>query len=277
MHLLMISSSCGGKLRIQAANRRRNSRENRLDDRASRFAAKRRPARRHFVQQKPQRENVGARIEIVAANMLRRHVSGSAADDADDRNAFLSRFRRGIVRRESQSVLGNKFGQAEIEHLRLPALRDENVRRFDVAMNDALGVRGVDGVRDLNPEVENLFDRDRVTVQVLAQRFAVDELHRDERRVVLLADVVDRADARMVQCGRGQRFAAKALQCLRILRHAVGQELQRDRALQPRIGRLVDDTHSSSTEFLQDAKVRNGPVNHDWASVAATGDSTQRV
>ena len=35
------------------------------------------------------------------------------------------------------------LGQTEIEHLGVPALRDKDVGRFNVAMDDTLGMRGV--------------------------------------------------------------------------------------------------------------------------------------
>ena len=111
-------------------------------------------------------------------------------------------------------------------------------------------VRHVEGIRDLHPEIEDLFDRQRLAMNVLPQRLAVDELHGDEWRVVLLADVVDGADAGMIERGRRERFSAKAFQRLRVLRHAVRQKFQGDRAVEPRVDRFVDDTHSASTEFL---------------------------
>jgi len=130
-------------------------------------------------------------------------------------------------------------------------------------MDDAFGVSRIDGIADLDSEIENPLNRERLTMDVLAESLAIDELHGDEGDIVLLADVVDGADARMVESGRGVRFAAKAFQSLRVLSHAIGQEFQRDGTVQPSVDGLVDDTHSSSTEFLQDAEVRNGSVNHE--------------
>jgi len=41
------------------------------------------------------------------------------------------------------------FGQPKVENLSVPALRNEDVRGLDVAMDDARGVRGVQCVRHL--------------------------------------------------------------------------------------------------------------------------------
>ena len=42
------------------------------------------------------------------------------------------------------------FRQTEVENLRLPARGDEDIRRLDVAMGDALLVRRVKSLRDLD-------------------------------------------------------------------------------------------------------------------------------
>ncbi len=96
----------------------------------------------------------------------------------------------------ARDSFGNKFREAKIEHFRLSALRHENIRGFDVAVNDSFGVRRIQSFRYLDPKLQYFFERKRLPVDVTAQSFAVDELHGDERTAVLLADVVDRANAR---------------------------------------------------------------------------------
>ena len=103
-------------------------------------------------------------------------------------------------------------------------------------------------------------------MDMLAQRLAVNKLHGDEWQLVARsAYVVDRADSRMIQSGSCMRFATKTFQCHGILRHILGQEFQRHRTLQPRVVRLINHTHPAGTEFLQNAIVRNGSVNHERA------------
>jgi hypothetical protein len=46
------------------------------------------------------------------------------------------------------------FRQPEVENLRVPAGGDEKIRGFDVAVDDALGMRGIERVGDFNAEVE---------------------------------------------------------------------------------------------------------------------------
>ena len=90
------------------------------------------------------------------------------------------------------------------------------------------------------------------------KRHAVQKLHGDERLAVLLADVVNRADVGMIQRGSGLRFALKAGERLRVAGNLVGQELERDEAVQARVLGFVNDTHAAAAELLDDAVVRDG-------------------
>ena len=47
------------------------------------------------------------------------------------------------------------FGEAEVENFGVAALGDENIRRLDVAVDDALGVRGIERVGNFDGEVRS--------------------------------------------------------------------------------------------------------------------------
>ena len=49
---------------------------------------------------------------------------------------------------------GRNLRQAEVEYLGVAALGDENIRRLDVAVDDAFAVRGVESVGDLDRHLE---------------------------------------------------------------------------------------------------------------------------
>ena len=57
---------------------------------------------------------------------------------------------------------GRRFGEPEIEQLDLAGPGDENVVRFEVAVDDALGVGGIQGVGDLNGDAQSLRERSAV-------------------------------------------------------------------------------------------------------------------
>jgi len=76
--------------------------------------------------------------------------------------------------------------------------------------------------------------------------------------VSLLTDVVNSADVGVVQCGGRLRFPLKPGKCLRVLRHIVSEEFQRNVAVQPRIFGFVHDAHPAAAKFLEDAVVGDG-------------------
>src|SRR6266496_6327899 len=73
--------------------------------------------------------------------------------------------RRGIVDRAQDGALvvhwrisGRRGRDSEIDQLRSPVRRDQNVLRLDVAMEDAGGVGVVERLRDLETDIDGLVD-----------------------------------------------------------------------------------------------------------------------
>jgi hypothetical protein len=159
-------------------------------------------------------------------------------------------------------LFGKQFGQAEIEDLGLAAFGYEYVRRLDVPMDDACGVCDIESVGNLDSKVNNLFNGESLAMDMLTERFTVNEFHDDERMVVLLADIVNGADAGVIESGSGVGLPAETLQRLGILLHIIGEKFQGHDAVKAGVYGFVDNTHSASAKFFQDAIVRNGPVNH---------------
>ena len=142
-------------------------------------------------------------------------------------------------------VLG-KFRDAEVEHLRLTAARDEQIGRLDVAMDDARRVRGIERVGDLLAEIEQIVDRQRTARDARLQRLAFQQLHHHELLAVVLADVVQRADVRMAQRRDDARFAKEAVHRVG---HAAGvgrEQLERHVTPEPRVLGLIHHAHAAA-------------------------------
>ena len=65
-------------------------------------------------------------------------------------------------------------------------------------MDDAPCVRRLERVGDREADLHELRGRERSPRQALLQRLALEQFHRDERRIA--GDVVDRADVGVIEC-----------------------------------------------------------------------------
>ena len=135
-------------------------------------------------------------------------------------------------------------------------------------MNDALGVRRVEGVRHLDAEIQERRKLDGTSADPFAQRLPLEQLHRDEPLALVRVDVVNGADAGMVEGGGCARFALKALERLGRAGQVLGQELEGHGAAEASVLRLVDDTHPAAAELLDDVVVGERLADHSVASGA---------
>src|SRR5947199_2899958 len=76
----------------------------------------------------------------------------------------------------------------------------------------------------------------------------------------------------MAEPGDGARLALEACFSIRILGQMRREHLDRDRALEPRVARLVHLTHASGaqqTDDLKRAEARAGDQIHDYTSISS--------
>ena len=112
-------------------------------------------------------------------------------------------------------------------------------------------------------QVEQTRHVQRPAVDHAVERRAVEQLHGDEVCAVVLVDLVDRADVRMIQGRGGARLAEEALERLRIVRAIRRQELQRHCSRQPDVLSFVYDAHTAGAERFQHPVVGDRLVDHD--------------
>ena len=135
--------------------------------------AERRRARQELVQQDPHRENVAPRVDVQAAHLrlLGAHVRRRA-----DHLAV------GGKERLFRQLLRGRLGHAEVDHLhngQAVVQRDHHIGGFDVAVNDALVVRVLDGVTDIDEQFEPLRGRQTVLVAEFGDGHAFDQFHHE--------------------------------------------------------------------------------------------------
>ena len=103
-----------------------------------------------------------------------------------------------------------QLGDAEIENLHAPVGRDEQVVGLQVAVDDALVVRGGEPVGNLTRVVDGFAWRQRAVLQAGAERFALEQFRDDVGRAVMGADVVNGQDVRVVELPGGARLLLEA-------------------------------------------------------------------
>jgi hypothetical protein len=92
----------------------------------------------------------------------------------------------------------------------MPTLRDEDVGRLNIPVNNTNGMRSVECISDLDANIEHRFDAHWLPCDLMLQCDAVQKFHDDEWLPIVLADLMYRADVGMIESGGGTSFATKA-------------------------------------------------------------------
>ena len=98
-----------------------------------------------------ERVDVGARVDVQAAQLLGRHECRRAKQGPRHRQTF--------ARLGHSEIVGRQFRESEVQHLQLSARRDDDVLRLDVAMNDAGSVGRLQRLRRLDADVHHVGGR----------------------------------------------------------------------------------------------------------------------
>ena len=137
------------------------------------FRIKRRPSGQHFVKQDAERIDVAASVDVETAHL--RLLRAGVGRRADERLEFGEESFLG------EPLLG-RLGDAEVDHLghrHAVVQRDEDVRRLDVAVDDALLMRVLDGVTDLDEEIEPFLGGELVLVAVIGDLDPAHQFHHE--------------------------------------------------------------------------------------------------
>ena len=236
---------------IQLRRRNRIEFENGVKNHRRRCAGKRPTSSRHLVDHDAQGKQIRPGIQFLTASLFRRHVS----DGSNSRSGAGQVHRSGRVLRSPDGFhrhLGTRqLGKAEVQHLQLPAIRNEYVRGFNVAVDDTFRVRGVERICELDTPLHQAIQRHRPGSQAAVQSLALQQFHGDERLLMLVLKPgffhrIDRADVGMVQSRRSAGLKQETIQSVLITRELRRKKLQRHPAPQVEVFGAVDNSHSAA-------------------------------
>jgi hypothetical protein len=155
------------------------------------------PARCHLVENRTEREQVCPRIQLLATCLLRRHISDGAHRRAGAGQEFPRRC-GGHLRDTNARASRDYLRQTKIEDFGVAQFGHKKICWIDVSMDDSLSVRCFERIGNLDCQLQHLVERERPPRNAVLQCFAVEELHGNELLAVLLSDVVNRADVRVI-------------------------------------------------------------------------------
>src|SRR5437588_1648189 len=134
-------------------------------------------------------------------------------------------------------------------------------------MNDPLGMRSRQSIRHLNADIEHLVHLERFAAHPLLKAYSLQFLHHNEGMAAIVIDIVNSADARVIELRSGAGLAYETIERLLVVDHLRGNEFQRDVTGKARVFRLIHHTHATTTELAHDVIVGDSLADHFRASV----------
>ena len=119
-------------------------------------------------------------------------------------------------------------------------------------MGDAVRVRDLQRIGNLGRVAQKLIQRGETGIETFAERLTLHKRHDQISDLVLLANIVKRADMRMRQRRDRPRFPLEPQSCLGITRQLRTDDFQRHMARQPGIRSSVNFPHPARPELRHD-------------------------
>ncbi len=147
-------------------------------------------------------------------------------------------------------------GQPEIEQLHAVG-SEEDVRRLEIAMDDAAGVQRLECAKHAQRGLQRLAQGDSATLDPAGQRLALQQLHDHEELAVLFGQLVDLADIRMADLCGDPRLPKQPFLQGRMAVHGA-EALDGDQTVEPVVPGLEHHAHAAFAELTGQAVLANG-------------------
>ena len=176
----------------------------------------RRAAGEHVVQHASERPDIGTAIDLPSARLFGAHIRCGSEDDARGR-AVPGQRRRGCAR-IGGGADRQRLGKTEVQDLDRAGLSDFDVRRLQIAMDDAAIMRRFDTAGDLKRIAERLTNGEGAGAKSLGQCLARHELEHQHADIARLFETVDGRDVGVVERCQEPRFTIEPQGTVRIRR-----------------------------------------------------------
>lgn len=157
----------------------------------------------HLVEYRTSRPNVGCRGGGFSPKLLGGHIGERA------RKSRPGKAQVGFL--WTQPCFGVEFGEPEVEEFELAAVLNEDVGRFEIAVDNASVVGVRESAGHLASEFEGFGVFERASFQERGERFTTKILEHEKRRALPVAKGVDGDDVGMMEESCGARFAFEHL------------------------------------------------------------------
>ena len=216
-----------------------------------RVAVERRPAREHLVEDDAERVDVAPLGRRLAGRLFGGDVLGAADDAARLREAGA----------------GEDLGDAEVGQLEDAIVADEDVRRLEIAMDDAVIVDMLEGRADLEGDVDGVAPRELAAhVDEVVEPASLDELHGVPVMPVLVAGVVELDDVRMRELGERLDLAFEALEEAGVLGEIGGEDLEGGLSAGDEFLGEMDASHAAAPDLAREDPAAESFAHHRGAS-----------
>ena len=216
-----------------------------------RVPLERRPAREHLVEDDAERVDVAALGRRLAGRLL----GGDVLRTADDAAGL----------RELRA--GEDLGDAEVGQLEDAVVADEDVRRLEIAMDDAVIVDMLEGRADLEGDVDRVAPREAAAMlDQVVEPAPLDELHRVPVLSVFVAGVVELDDVRMRELGERLDLALEALEEAGVLGELGGEDLDGGASAGDFFLGEMDASHAAATDLAREDPSAQSFAHHRGAS-----------
>ena len=158
-----------------------------------------------------------------------------------------------------------RLRQPKVEDLHRAVGTDLDIGRLQIAMDNPVLVCRVERIGDLSGDRQGFGKGNRATRDAPGQVLALGQLHDERVKVRALLDAVDLRDVRMVKCCERFGLAIEAGQSFGVVGERLGQHLQCDVAIEPRVTGVINLSHSAGADGGTDferPESRAGPYVH---------------